>query len=73
MQQYVKVLIDQNQKAKGFIKDNLVGLPELKRKAELFMQKLENSQPEEGDGQSTETENEADKEDCAVSDFEESI
>jgi hypothetical protein len=50
VQQYVKVLIDQNQKAKGFIKDNLVGLPELKRKAELFMQKLENSQPEEGDG-----------------------
>lgn len=42
VQKYVKVLIEQNQKSKRFIKENCANLPEFKRKADLFIQQLEN-------------------------------
>ena len=57
VQTYVRSLIEQNEKCKTFIKDikNEGGIVE---KAQQFMHKLETSQFDEHDGQSTENEEE---------------
>ena len=71
MQESVKGLIEQNQKAKTFIRTLAQGLPaDMKKQALTFLDRLENARE---DQESTETENETDNQDCAVSDFEDDL